>query len=55
MKTIHKHYLSALIFVIFGVIAFACTIVKEPSQTQERGYSNKNKPVYKKGNNLERQ
>lgn len=48
MKTIHKHYLSAVAFLIFGIIAFACTTVKEPSQTQERRYSNKNEPVYKK-------
>jgi hypothetical protein len=48
MKIIYKHYLSALALLVFGVIAFACTTVKEPSQTQEKRYSNKDEPVYKK-------
>jgi hypothetical protein len=48
MKTIQKHYLSALALLIFGIIAFACTTIKEPTQTQEERYSNKDEPVYKK-------
>jgi hypothetical protein len=48
MKTVNKHYLSAAIFVLFAIIAFACTTVKEPTQSQGRSYStsNKEKPVY---------
>jgi hypothetical protein len=48
MKKINKHYISAAIFVLFVIIAFACTTVKEPSQTQGKSYStsDKEKPVY---------
>jgi hypothetical protein len=48
MKKLNKHYLSVSIIVIFVIIAFACTTVKQPVQTQERSYSNKNVPVEQK-------
>jgi hypothetical protein len=49
MKKINKHHLSALAFIVFGIIAYACTTAKPVTQTQEsRRYSNKDLPVYKK-------
>ncbi len=50
MSINRKHYLSAIVFIIFATLAFACVVQRQvPVQSEDtRRNSSKDGPVYRK-------